>query len=280
VFVGLVSGPDGMRLQFIARTEVVDPQVKHICPPHGHLRVIGRFPLTKTGVEVKLSLDLDDRLTPPEMALQIKARLLPTYADFLAALKSHGLAVENFEEVDHFLPPLPEREVASAFVRCIFEEAGDAWADVYEALRAIGGKHFAVKDGTLARVHFALAATSLGLQAVKNLYPADQASRIELCVYSELKEGNDIEVVKRHSAAYQQASLHGSNPLEPVSVVAARLLHHWLGENIRDLAPDIDDKKSAFINPILVSAAMSALAGVVAKWNWKSMKEKLTLVND
>jgi len=279
LLVGKVSGPHGLRLRFMARTKILEPKIGHICPPLGWLRVEGQFPITKSGLEAKLGVEISGELAPPEMALEIKARLLPAYADFLSALKKHSPELEEFQEIDQFRPPLPEGEAASTFVRCMIDESRFAWPSIYASLRETFGRHFLVGDETLARFHCALGAISLGLQAAKNFYPADQTRRIELWVFSELKEVWAIDELKRYSAAYQQASLNALHPLEPTSAVTSHLLHYWLGENIRKFEAEIEGRKTGLINPLLVSAVMSTLSAIVAKWSWKTVWGRMTLVN-
>ncbi len=89
--VGLASGPGGMRLFFIARTEKLDPIMERRCPPLGWLRVDGRLRSSDEDLSAEISMTLPDSITPREMAPQLRVRLLPLYADFLDAIEKRGL---------------------------------------------------------------------------------------------------------------------------------------------------------------------------------------------
>ena len=88
---GLASGPDGMRLFFIARAEKLDPRMERICPPPGWLRVDGRLHFNDEDLSAKLSIMLRESLSPEEMANEIMVRLFPIYRDFLGAMEKHKL---------------------------------------------------------------------------------------------------------------------------------------------------------------------------------------------
>lgn len=260
-FAGMASGPDGMRLFFITRTEMLDPRMEHGCPPLGYLRVDGRFPFLDEELDAKISLTLSDSLSASVIARQIRARLLPPYADFLSSLKLH------------VIPGLPESEAASTFVRTMMEESARTWPDLYETLRTL--RKFTVKDETLASLHCSLAAIALGLQAVKNLYPPEQAHRIERLVSDAMNDQWAVEEVRLHAAAFQQESLDG---LDPLGAVVGRMLHRCLGENIGKFEAEVGGVKTGFVDALAMKAGMTAIAGVVAKWNWKSIRENLRLV--
>lgn len=90
-YAGLASGPEGMRLFFIARTENLDPCMEHACPPPGWLRVDGRLHMNDADLDAKLSITLDHSMPAKNMADEISARLLPIYSDFLHVIAKRGL---------------------------------------------------------------------------------------------------------------------------------------------------------------------------------------------
>jgi hypothetical protein len=94
---GSASGPNGMRLFFIARTEKLDPCMEHICPPLGWLRVNGRLHFNDEDLSAKLSIMLRESLSPEEMANEIIVRLFPVYVDFLGAIEKHNLQSQTSE---------------------------------------------------------------------------------------------------------------------------------------------------------------------------------------
>jgi hypothetical protein len=93
-YAGLVSGPNGMRLFFIARTEMLDPRMEHSCPPLGWLRVDGRFPFSDEELSASISLTLRESLGASDIATQIRTRLLPVYRGLLDTLGKHDQVAE------------------------------------------------------------------------------------------------------------------------------------------------------------------------------------------
>jgi hypothetical protein len=89
-FAGLASGPGGIRLYFIARTEKLDPCMEHSCPPLGWLRVYGRFNFADEWLESKLSITLQQSLGAEGIANELIVRFLPLYADVVAAVQKHN----------------------------------------------------------------------------------------------------------------------------------------------------------------------------------------------
>lgn len=89
--VALASGPEGMRLFFIARTESLDPCMERACPPLGWLRVDGRLQMNDADLDAKLAITLDQSMTAKNMADELKARLLPIYSDFRHAIVKREL---------------------------------------------------------------------------------------------------------------------------------------------------------------------------------------------
>ena len=94
-YAGLASGPDDMRLFFIARTEKLDPCMERICPPLGWLRVDGRLHFNDEDLSAKLSIMLRESLSPEEMANEITNRLLHIYREFLSFVAKYNLPNEE-----------------------------------------------------------------------------------------------------------------------------------------------------------------------------------------
>ncbi len=110
-FVGLASGPSGMRLFFIARSQKLDPCIERSCPPLGWLRIDGRFPSSsgpektfedgsyRPEPEPQISISLPESLTAKQIARELSVRFLPLYEGFLSLVKKHNLVLDEDQTV-------------------------------------------------------------------------------------------------------------------------------------------------------------------------------------
>jgi hypothetical protein len=89
-FAGLASGPEGMQLRFVARTENLDPSREHSYPPLGWMRVDGRRHFRDKDLSAGLSITLREFLTAEETGNELIARFLPFYADVLEAVEQQN----------------------------------------------------------------------------------------------------------------------------------------------------------------------------------------------
>ena len=89
-FAGRASGPDGMELFFVARTEKLDPSREHSYPPLGWLRVDGRLHFSDKDLSGGLSIELRDSMAPEQLGNELILRFLPLYADVLGAVEKHN----------------------------------------------------------------------------------------------------------------------------------------------------------------------------------------------
>lgn len=129
----------------------------------------------------------------------------------------------------------------------------------------------------MASLDLSLAAIALDLQAVKNLFPPEQASRIEELVFMDMNDPWAIEEVKQYDAAFQKERTNGLDPLG-FSAVVGRLLRRWLGENIKNCEAEIGGKKTGFIEAMVMSVTFQTLGELAAAWNWKGIKDNVELL--
>lgn len=275
---GLASGPNGMRLLFIARTEKLDPCMEHICPPLGWLRVDGRLRFNDEDLSGKLSIMLRESLSPGEMANEIMVRLFPIYWDFLGAMEKHNLQNQPREEsppgpVQVLQETVTEQQAASSFVRCMLEESVRAWPSTYEALKASLGSKFVLEDEKMASFNWSLAAISLGLQGVRNIFQPERAIRIEKWIFVNMNDQWAIDEVKQYEAAFQKG--RGEAPL---GGVVGRLLHRWLGKNIRNCEAETLGQKTGFIDAWAVLETERVLTELAVTWDWKKIRDDFNLV--
>lgn len=175
---------------------------------------------------------------------------------------------------------LTEQEAALQFVLHITKEAQDAWPTIYKNLKDFFKEKFVIEDETMAVFDLMLAAIAQDLQAVKNLFPAEQAERIEKWVLEliDTEEWGEYAVneVKKYGEKFQTEVQNVKAGGDPLSAIPARLLQRWLGKNIKNFDVEISGKKTGVIDPIvltMVSGALTAFLGT-----WKGVRDKFNLI--
>jgi hypothetical protein len=182
--------------------------------------------------------------------------------------------------VSLFKKKLTEQEAASHFVLYIIKEAQNAWPTIHKNFKDSFREKFIVEDEKMAVFDLALAAIALDLQAVKNLFPKDQAVRIEKwvlkCIDTEDWGEYAVDEVKKYGEKFQKYIQNISAGGDPLSAISARLLQRWLGNNIKNFDVEINGNKTGIISPILlieVSSIFTYLHG-----NWKRLKDNFRVV--
>lgn len=176
---------------------------------------------------------------------------------------------------------LTEQEAASLFILYLTKEAQDAWPTIKKNLEDAFSERFIVtEEDMVASYDLALAAMSQDLQALKNLFPEDQARRLEKWVLKLLGELDDWgkyadSEVNKYSNAFQKCldniELYGN----PINVIPILLLHKWLGSNIDNIEVKKDGKKTGYFNPMIVGMVTGILVREFAG-TWK----KVIITND
>ena len=133
----------------------------------------------------------------------------------------------------------------------------------------------------MAAFDLALAAIAQDLQTVKNLFPQEQAERIEKCVLKDIDiEGLGeyaIDEVKKYGERIQTDIQNISAGSDPISAIPARLLQRWLGKNIQNFVLDeISDEKTGVINPIILSMIIEVFFAFLGYW--KKLKDNFNIV--
>lgn len=179
-----------------------------------------------------------------------------------------------------FKKKLTEQEAASHFVLYITKEAQGAWPAIYKNLQDSFKDKFVVEDETMAAFDLALAAIAQDLQAVKNLFPKDQAERIEKwvlkCVDTEDWGEYAVGEVKKYGEIFQKDIQNINAGGDPLSAIPARLLQRWLGKNIQNFDVEMNGKKTGIISPVLLMMVSSMLAAFLG--TWKKLKDDFKLV--
>ena len=172
-----------------------------------------------------------------------------------------------------FKKKLTEQEAALNFVGYIMNEASSIWPTIHEDLKNSFEGQFVLEREKMANFDLALAAIALDLQAIKNLFPNNQAERIEKWVYecfNPLDWGEyAVEEIKKYGKEFQEHTPNMYVGTNPLSAVSARLLHRWLGENIHNFEIDMggfsNDEKTGIvsISPQLQMIVDSSLIGFI-----------------
>ncbi|MCX5749036.1 MAG: hypothetical protein NTZ10_02150 [Candidatus Saganbacteria bacterium] len=179
-----------------------------------------------------------------------------------------------------FKKKLTEQEAASHFVLYITKEAQSAWPAIYKSLQDSFKDKFVVEDETMAAFDLALAAIAQDLQAVNNLFPKDQAERIEKwvlkCINTEDWGEYAVGEVKKYGERFQKDIQNINAGGDPLSAIPTRLLQQWLGKNIQGFDVEMNGKKTGIISPFLLMMVSSMLAAFLG--TWKKLKDDFNLV--
>lgn len=185
-----------------------------------------------------------------------------------------------------FKRKITEQEAASHFIRSIMDEASSAWPSILTELKDTFQEQFVLEDEKMANLDLSLAAISLDLQAIKNLFTNVQAERIEKWVYEYFK-GKDwreyaVNEIKKYGKEFQEHTPNMYVGTNPLSAVSARLLSRWLGENIHNFKIDMGDlgngEKTGIvsISPQIQMMVDLLLASFIGKW--KTIKDNFRLI--
>jgi hypothetical protein len=173
---------------------------------------------------------------------------------------------------------LIEQKAVAQFVIEILEKSRLSWPSIYKNLNDTFKDKFVVKDETMAIYNLALAVIAQELQAVKNLFPEDQADRIKKWVYKGFDNDDlgkySLNELEKYEEVFQKNIQ--SIMSDPLSAIPARLVQRWLGKNIQNFDFVIDGKKTGLIDPMLmmnVSTSLIRFAGT-----WKKIKDNYELI--
>jgi len=210
--------------------------------------------------------------------------------------RHHGFVMrregESFDTL-HFVPGgienkadkpiLTEQEAAAILVGSSFRNTQHGWPNVYSSLKGFREEKFVIADESKAAFDLGLGAIALDLQAVKNLFPVEQADRLENWVLTWVwnfaatngRGGYALDEIKKYGTAFRKES--GSGADFALGAIPGRLLHRWLGETIKTFESEISGKKSGFIDVMLMSETASVLIGFSGFW--KAFADKYELVD-
>ncbi|MDO8459956.1 MAG: hypothetical protein Q7S74_02515 [Nanoarchaeota archaeon] len=160
---------------------------------------------------------------------------------------------------------ITEQEVASLFILYLTKEAQDAWPSIKKSLEDTFKERFIVtEEDMVASYDLALAVIAQDLQALKNLFPKDQAERIEKWVLKSLADTEDwgeyaVHEVEKYSNAFQKSLNNIEQYGNPINTIPVLLLYRWLGKNIDSIEVKLNGKKTGYFDPIIIEMVTHTL---------------------
>jgi hypothetical protein len=137
---------------------------------------------------------------------------------------------ENMEKKKDFIT---EQEISAEFVLYIIEEAQKAWPTVYKGFNNIFKQSLEVENETMAAFDLALALIAQGLQPINNLFPKEQAKRIEKWVFKGIdsEEWGEYatQEVKEYINTFTDSVKNIKKGEDPISAIPLRLIYKWFG---------------------------------------------------
>ena len=179
---------------------------------------------------------------------------------------------------------ITEQEAASLFILYLTKEAQDGWPTIKRSLEDSFKERFIVKEEDMvASYDLALAAIAQDLQALKNLFPEDQAERIEKWVYKCLGNLEDwgeysVDEVKKYSNAFQKCLNNIQRYGNPINTIPVLLLYKWLGKNIDNIEVEINGRKTGYFDPLIVAMVTNILVKFAGIWKKVIITDDVELV--
>lgn len=206
---------------------------------------------------------------------------------------------------------ISEMIATGRYIKQLFERSTAQWPKIKHTVEKIfPEKEFSVRDDTWPIYDLSLAVTGLELQVIRNLFPAEQAARIERWIdvcfelppdeyaRSEVAEYDRMfrEELERILAGGQIEDWELASPearylnnarcaqyyfdlrmvWTPVDAVSVRLLHTWLGDAICNFEEDCPGRKCLVINPLMVSLTTENLTSLLG--GWKRLRDEFDIV--
>jgi len=168
---------------------------------------------------------------------------------------------------------LSEWEAASEFVLSVIGGAENSWPKSYKSLQKLFPQKFIVKDEKKAALDLALAIIAMDLQALKNLFPKEQANRIEQWCLN-LIEGAFKSFGRYPIMEIEQYQRDFNR--DPVNKTSAHLFSRWVGEDIERFTVEIRGQKTNTIGPLYLLPVSYMLASSLGYW--KKIKDGVELI--
>ena len=167
---------------------------------------------------------------------------------------------------------LSEIESAGQFVLMVTRNSQQYWPTFAKDLNSISQAENPIPDNQQAAFEFVLAVIAIQIQALPNLFPSDQASRIRECVMRCISSPElgvyPRETIQEYQNAWDQSLKHNVPPFDGI----ASILFDKLG--CRD---SVKISSVSFKSPILLMALSEKVVTFGGPW-WKTVSQQYKLV--
>lgn len=168
---------------------------------------------------------------------------------------------------------LTEIEAANQFVFMVFRGVDQQWPNIVKELREVFHAEEIISDDQDASFEFVLSVIACQIQALPNLFPADQARRIQEHIMQrislpELAEYHPRETLQLYQSAWDQCLQQCEPPFDGI----ASVLFDRLGCRKTML------KGKEFKDPYLLDFLSEKIVTFGGPW-WKTIADKFTLVH-
>ncbi|MFI4973110.1 MAG: hypothetical protein ACHP84_01065 [Caulobacterales bacterium] len=174
-----------------------------------------------------------------------------------------------------------EGQAAALAVRTAMENAERVWHKLMANYRDMVQRPLGLRDEKEARRDFALAIIAFELGAVANLFPAEQARRLQrwtlrICQLT-FGAGAPSEMAEYHRVA-QHALDHPEGGELPHDALWWRLLERWLGSGLKSHEVVFERKRTGLLDPLLPMVLTDVVCRPPFLRTWKEISEGRKLV--
>lgn len=170
---------------------------------------------------------------------------------------------------------------AAVAVRDAIENAERAWPKLMANYRKMLERPLGLRDEKQARSEFTLAIIALELGAVANLFPAEQARRLEsyaqrLC--QSIFGGEASDKITEYRRVFHHALDHPNEGELPQDALWWCLLEQWLGPGLNAHEVVFEGNRTGLLNPLLPMVLTDMVFRPPFLRTWKAISEGPQLV--
>jgi hypothetical protein len=185
---------------------------------------------------------------------------------------------------DEARPPsqtLTEDDAAALAVRTAMENAQQAWPKLMANYRDMVSRPLGLRDEKQAKWHFTVAIIAFELGAVANLFPVEQAHRLQrhtLLICQSIFGPNAPSEMAEYHRVVQHALDHPEQGEMPFDALWWRLLERWLGADLNAHEVVFEGKRTGLLDPCLPMVLTDVVCRPPFLRTWKEISEGPQLV--